>query len=193
MGMRAGLTTIGRWKEVRDIGRDPAVQGNVTQTLKEVARIVHPGLREPLALVGAQDPEELRPLRLEKVAHVLAEDQSDACEIAECRHHASRFKLGQKAGGKTGVPAKFHQAHLFALAQVLDAVADALVLDKGFGGFRRNAAGLGGLPVVNFHGAWQYPERELGLSVGNRFRAGSVSRQSVSGQAGLRGTLIKGG
>jgi hypothetical protein len=42
-------------------------------------------------------------------------------------------KLGEEAGGEAGVAAELDQAHGFLEAEVLDALADALLRDDGLG------------------------------------------------------------
>ena len=84
------------------------------------------------------DAEQGLRLGLEEVAEVLGEDHGDAGQVAQRRHDAAGLELRQEAGGEAGVAAKFDQAHRLLQAQMLDALADALLGDDRLGGLAVN-------------------------------------------------------
>ena len=136
-------------EELGNVGDDAVVggagieAGDLAEGLEEVVGVVGAGLGEALAVGGADDAEELGFVGLEEVVEVAGEDHGDAREVAERGHDAAGFELGEEAGGEAGVFAELDQAHLFAEAEELDALAEALGFEEGLGGFRGDGGGVG--------------------------------------------------
>ena len=103
-------------------------------------------------------------LGLEEVGEVLGEDHGDAGQVAQRGHDAAGLQLREKAGGEAGVAAEFDQAHGLLEAEVLDALADALLRDDGFGGLavdraRRRASGTAWRPLRRLRAESRLPEK----------------------------------
>lgn len=141
-GMRVGLglPALRGLQKLGDIGRNAPVDRYMAEAFKVIPGIFHATLRQLLAFIRTENAKQLGPLRLEEITHVLGKDHGDAGEVPQGRHHAPGLQLRQEAGRKACVTTQFDQAHLLALAKVLDAIPDALVFDKGLRNLRIHAA-----------------------------------------------------
>jgi hypothetical protein len=195
--LRAGVLVeargagFARGQELGDVGRDLLAvggeAGDLAEGFVEVAGVVDAGLGEAVAVFGADDAEELGLVGLEEIAEVAGEDHRDAGEVAQRGHDAAGLKLREEAGGEAGVAAKLDEAHLFALAEVLDARAKVLGFEEGLGGFGGNGFGRGfrfggGVVAGGVVGA--------GLVAGGAFRQGrELAQEAAWGRRLGRGRL----
>ena len=121
----------------------------MAEAFEEVAWVFNAALGQPLPVFGAEHTEELCPLRLEEIAHILGKDNGNARQIAQRGDHASSLQLRKKAGGKAGVAAQLNKSHAFALAEVLDAITDAFTFNELLGGFGGDAGVFGRFDAIH--------------------------------------------
>ena len=131
----AGFAVALVGEELGEVGVEQAVGDEVTEALEVVGRVGDAGLRQTHALLAAMDTEEGLGFGIEEVAEVFREDHGDAGQVAQRGDDAAGLELREEAGGEAGVAAEIDQAHRLFEAQILDALADALLGYEGFSGF----------------------------------------------------------
>jgi hypothetical protein len=137
----ADVNALFQRDELGKVGIDAAIGDHVAEVLEEVGGLFDAGLRQANAVGLAMNAEQAVRFGLEEVGEVFAEDHGDAREIAQGGDDAAGLELGEEAGGEAGVAAEFDQAHGLFEAEALDALADFLFNDDGFGGAGVNLPG----------------------------------------------------
>ena len=134
MDVGADVNALFQRDELGEVGIDAAIGDHVAEVFEEVGGLFDAGLRQANAVGLAMNAEEAVRFGLKEVGEVFAEDHGDAGEIAQGGDDAAGLELGEEAGGESGVAAELDQAHGFFEAEALDAFADFLFNDDGFGG-----------------------------------------------------------